>query len=510
MSNRDIAQAWQYHNATKHSFWSVRNDPHRLDWANEPLPFKVYRDLEPLPLPRELPSAGVAALDAIAVPEVPEEERVPDLTTLASLLYFSAGITKRLRYPGGEIYFRAAACTGALYHIDLYLVCGDLPGLEAGVYHFGPHDFALRRLRRGDYRSSLAEAAGGEPAVASAPLTLISASTFWRNAWKYRARTYRHCFWDSGTILANLLALASAHRLPHRLVLGFVDDVVRELLGLDRQREAPLALLALGRTTRPLPGQSPPLTPLHLETVPLSRHEVDYPELRAIHRASSLASAEEVAAWRGGPPPLPLPAPGGRLFPLQPLSDPPSDPLEQVVLRRGSARRFAREAISFQELSTVLERATRGIPSDCLGSRGPGLVHIYLIVNAVESLPPGAYLYRHREGALELLREGDCREQAGYLALEQPLGADASADIYFLSPLGPVLERFGNRGYRAAQMEAGIMGGKVYLAAYALRRGATGLTFYDDEVTEFFSPSARDESVMFLTAVGVPYRRLRS
>ena len=64
------------------------------------------------------------------------------------------------------------------------------------------------------------------------------------------------------------------------------------------------------------------------------------------------------------------------------------------------------------------------------------------------------------------------------------------------------LERFGNRGYRAAQLEAAIMGGKFYLAAYAQRLGATGLTFFDDDVTEFFSPHAAGKSVMFLIGVG--------
>ena len=47
-----------------------------------------------------------------------------------------------------------------------------------------------------------------------------------------------------------------------------------------------------------------------------------------------------------------------------------------------------------------------------------------------------------------------------------------------------------NRGYRAAQLEGGITGGRLYLAAYAQRFGATGLTFFDDEVTEFLSPHA--------------------
>ena len=60
----------------------------------------------------------------------------------------------------------------------------------------------------------------------------------------------------------------------------------------------------------------------------------------------------------------------------------------------------------------------------------------------------------------------------------------------------------GNRGYRAAQIEASITAGKCYLSAYAQRIGASGLTFYDDDVTNFFSPHAAGKSVMFLIAIG--------
>ena len=78
--------------------------------------------------------------------------------------------------------------------------------------------------------------------------------------------------------------------------------------------------------------------------------------------------------------------------------------------------------------------------------------------------------------------------------------------VYSLTDLTPVLERFGNRGYRAAQLDGGIMGGRIYLSAYAQGFGATGLTFYDDEVTDFFSPHAAGKSVMFLVALGHPDR----
>ena len=148
MNNRDSQATWKYHNGTKHSDWSIRSNPHFLDWANQPAPFKIYPKIEPFPLPREVPQTGVAALSAVSEPvRSSRADRVPDLQDLARILFFSAGITKQRAHPGGHVYFRAAACTGALYEVELYLVCGDLPDLDAGVYHFGPADFALRKLR---------------------------------------------------------------------------------------------------------------------------------------------------------------------------------------------------------------------------------------------------------------------------------------------------------------------------------------------------------------------------
>ena len=93
------------------------------------------------------------------------------------------------------------------------------------------------------------------------------------------------------------------------------------------------------------------------------------------------------------------------------------------------------------------------------------------------------------------------------MGLGQALAADASVNVYFLSDLEAIFYRFGNRGYRAAQLEASITAGRIYLGAYALRLGATGLTFYDDEVTDFFSPHAEGKSAMFLVAVGRRARR---
>jgi SagB-type dehydrogenase family enzyme len=501
--NSNPEAAWSYHNTTKHSYASIRNNPHFLDWASQPLPFKVYAGLEPLPLPREVRQTGVAALSAIAESIHPEAKAAPDLEALAQLLYLTAGITRHRKHPGGEIYFRAAACTGALYEVELYVVCGDLADLEAGVYHFAPADFALRRLRAGDYRGVLGTATGREKAIIHAPLTIICTCTYWRNAWKYQARTYRHFGWDNGTLLGNLLGVATALGMPAKVICGFVDADVNRLLDVDSEREVAFSMVALGHVSDSA-EQSPSECSLHRDTLPLSRNETVYPAMREIHAASSLHSAEEVEMWRGGTPLTELPPPTGPIVPLRPFSDAemPRDPIEQVILRRGSARKFAPIAIGLAQLSTMLDRATRGIPADFLDPEGTQLNDLYLIVNAVEGVAPGAYVFHRDRGVLECLKAGNFRAQAGYLGLEQELPAEAAVDIFFLTDLQPILHRFGNRGYRAVQLEAGILSGKVYLAAYGQRLSATGLTFYDDDVMQFFSPHAQRKSVMMLVAIG--------
>ena len=242
------------------------------------------------------------------------------------------------------------------------------------------------------------------------------------------------------------------------------------------------------------PADIPELT---FPTVPLSQTEIDYPELREIHEASSLQSSEEVAEWRRQ---AKIPPQTGLTSPMRltnPTRNNRADPIEQVILRRGSTRKFERQSISLEQLRTILEASTQ--------PTWPGLSllnHLYLIINAVDGIAPGAYYFHTETAELELLKPGDFRNEARHLGLQQDLPGDAAADVFFLADLHAVLETLGNRGYRATQLEAGIIGGRMYLAAYALLLGATGLTFFDDDVINFFSPHAAGKSAIFLVSLG--------
>jgi SagB-type dehydrogenase family enzyme len=285
-------------------------------------------------------------------------------------------------------------------------------------------------------------------------------------------------------------------------VTGFVDSEINQLLSLDTKREVAFSLVSIGHQ-QSTPSSPPQNSALNLPIVPYSKQEIDYPAMRKMHEASSLDSASEVVSVRGKTPAIDFPSPKGTTTLLQlPNDSIPQDAIEKVISRRGSTRQFSRQSITLPQLSLILDRATRGIPADFLLPFGSHLNDLYLIVNSVDGLAAGAYVYDWESQALELLKTGDFRDKAGFLGLEQQLPADAAVDVFFLADLKKILERFGNRGYRAVQLEAGILGGKLYLAAYAQRLGASGLTFYDDDVVNFFSPHARGKSAIFLVALG--------
>ena len=109
VANENVEVARAYHERTKHSEERLRASAHHLDWGNQPVPFKLYRDLETIPLPRQLEPGAVSALRAISAligRETEPTEQVPGLQALARVLYYSAGITKIKRSAGGDVYFR--------------------------------------------------------------------------------------------------------------------------------------------------------------------------------------------------------------------------------------------------------------------------------------------------------------------------------------------------------------------------------------------------------------------
>lgn len=529
-ANRDTSAAHAFHNATKYvaitsadgeETFKLGTPPDvedaiwEQDWSVEPVPYKLYHSLPAVAIPREFPASAMSALEAIARTGAEMHGvMVPDRSVLARIGMLSNGLLNRTTSRGRDrtVEYRTAGGTGARYHLELYFVCADLPDLEAGVYHYSVQDHSLRLLRPGDYRGALVAATGGEPAVARAPVVLAMTSTFWRNAWRYKARAYRHTYWDAGTSFSHVLAVAASAGLPAKLVLGYADAAVNAVLDVDGVREATIALCALGSAADPVQA-CPDVVPLNHPTQPISAWQVEFPHITAMHAASALSSGEEAASWREIALRRTPPEPQGRLIDLEPLAVEglAAAPAEEIILRRRSTRHYDTETeISFAAFSTLLDRSSRGFAADCLVGEAIPLHDCYLIVNGVEGLAPGVYLHHPGRRAVELLREGSFRAEASRLAVRQWYPADAHVNAYYLTDLAPVLECYGNRGYRVAQLECALHAGKLHLGTHTLGLGAVGSTSFDDEVTEFFSPHAAGKSFMFVNVFGKRRRKSAS
>ena len=517
--NNETKYAKEYHEETKHSKISIQRSRHYLDWNNKPLPFKVYSNLPLISLPTDFSQPTQGALNSIGKTQPTKGKSVVfDIKSLAELLFFSAGITRVLKLDYGTYYMRAASATGALYPIELYIICQDIPGLKAGVYHFCPGDFTLAELRSGDYRATLADIAGGNNNIISSPITVAYTSIAWRNAWKYQARSYRHWFWDSGVIAANFLATSISLELSTQLIMGFVDNAVNRLLRLDDNQEAAVVLAPIDNKSSvdsvPTGKESEDLS--IPQTIPMLRGELDYPEIWKLHKASYLHNKEEVKNWITAATAFKQ-TPTNKaaevvhrkalIFETSIINEPS---LAETILLRGSSRKFSRQPISFTQLSNILHYSTRGVPLDFLDSKSDNdnnknsTIDIYLIVNDVEGLQAGAYFFDRYNESLEQLKNQVSREISGYLCLGQSLFSDANVVFFLMTDLNKILDTLGNRGYRASQFEAGVIAGKIYLTAYAQKVGASGSTFFDDAVSEFFSPHAADKSAMIAVGIGVP------
>ncbi|HYO42456.1 MAG TPA: nitroreductase family protein [Candidatus Limnocylindrales bacterium] len=357
-----------------------------------------------------------------------------------------------MRRDGRRFLFRPAGSAGGLFPLELYVSARGVSALRDGVYWYDPVGHSLRQV--------------GPPATGDAT-TIVITGIPWRTGWRYAERGYRHIYWDAGTMLANTLALAEAGGYRPRLITRFPDAAVARLVGADGTQEFPLAIVILGRG-EPAIGPGGEAATGAIDVAP-----VEFPLVTLAQHAGD-------REWLGEPWPTGQQVEGDL---------PATDDLDTVILRRGSARTL--------DATAAVDRGTfeRTLAVSLRGTRVPH----FIAVHTVEGLEPGLFRWPDLERPL---RPGFLRDELWVACYEQDLGRDASFVV-----IGAVdLDLLDDRGYRDAQLDAGIVEGRLHLAAYALGIGASGMTFVDSEI-----PALLGEPLagLLFTCVGVPRHRTR-
>jgi len=133
----------------------------------------------------------------------------------------------------------------------------------------------------------------------------------------------------------------------------------------------------------------------------------------------------------------------------------------------------------------------------CLDAAGRGgRVRHFVAVHAVDGVAPGLYRWP------ELRRAGDLRQELFHVCMDQGLARDAAFVVMAVADL----ETLDDRGYREAQLAAGLADGRIHLAAFAGGAGATGMTFYDSTLAALLGEPLAG---LLFTCVGVPAYRSR-
>ncbi len=159
------------------------------------------------------------------------------LEEVAQLLWAAYGLTKPPDY-------KTTPSAGATYPLVVYLVAGEVEGLEPGSYKYLPEEHALLEVKRGDLRQELFEACLRQPWVLKAPASVVMGANFERTTSVYGKRGIRYVWMEFGHASQNVYLQATALGLGTVAVGAFYDEMVKEVVGME---EEPGYVMPVGR-----------------------------------------------------------------------------------------------------------------------------------------------------------------------------------------------------------------------------------------------------------------------
>lgn len=459
--NDATAHLFNYHQATKHTFASVRMGAHSLDWKNQPNPFRTYHDAPTVSLRPDpgFPNTGTfaaiaelagggAKLDGDKSPV--RKSPVLDALWLSRLLWHSMAISawKKVSATGARYSLRVNPSSGNLHPTETYLALHGFADLDDGLYHYRVDGHALEQRATGHWVRELAQALD-IPEAEDSPLIVALTSIFWREAWKYRDRAYRYCGHDLGHASISVLLAADALGLRGGAVAHFADGRLAKKLGVAGGDEAPLAFLmfpsaapAAARLATPA-RETAAIAIFAGQPNQLSAEEVQYQILLDMHRstilpdtAGSAPAVSVVASHSIASHPIPIaldfvsgirdlnsalnnvqePATIPGALPPDFLAHETSPlvvrdaPLAAIARRRRSALDFDPQTALMEraDLEQLLDFATCDWVADWRGNfpgvpgRRSGrvdLVTLYLYVHRVRDCEPGIYRWNQPIGS---------------------------------------------------------------------------------------------------------------
>jgi SagB-type dehydrogenase family enzyme len=130
-------------------------------------------------------------------------------------------------------------------------------------------------------------------------------------------------------------------------------------------------------------------------------------------------------------------------------------------------------------------------------------IEIYTAVNNVEDLTKGINHYLIASHELDLVREGDFRNEMSRAALGERMFKQANVILALSAIFQRTQLRYRERAQRYIFFEAGHIAQNTYLLATSMKLGACAIgAFHDDEFNRLLGLDGKNESVLYLIALG--------
>lgn len=174
---------------------------------------------------------------------------------------------------------------------------------------------------------------------------------------------------------------------------------------------------------------------------------------------------------------------------------------EEAVSKRRSVRSFAPKDLTLQQISQLLWSA-QGITDSSRGFRSvPSAGALYpLEIYAVYS--EGVFHYLPYSHQLERLSDKDARPYLADAAWGQAAVKEAALDIVISAVYQRVTSKYGLRGTRYVDMEAGHCSQNIQLEAVCLGLASVGIGAFSDEEISACLNLPKDHQPLYIIPVG--------
>lgn len=182
--------------------------------------------------------------------------------------------------------------------------------------------------------------------------------------------------------------------------------------------------------------------------------------------------------------------------------------LEECLNRRRSSREFNPEPITLTQISQILW-AGQGITRPDGGRTSPSAGALYpleiiLVAGNILDLDPGIYQYHPEANGLELMLEGDKRDELAVAALDQNCVRNGTAVLVIASFPHRITGKYGQRGHRYLHMESGHAAQNIYLQAAAMGLGTVVVGAFHDTKVRNILQLPENEQPLYILPVGYP------